>query len=115
MVNLSSHFFINDQHPWQDLGGGVSRKIVGHTPELMCVVVRFAKGAAGTAHTHDVHTQISYVAAGSFEVNVGGCKQVLGPADGFIAPKHVLHGAVALEEGSMLVDMFSPRRDEFLE
>jgi quercetin dioxygenase-like cupin family protein len=34
--------------------------------------------------------------------------------DAFIAPRLQLHGVVALEQGSVLLDQFSPRRDDFL-
>ena len=44
------HFFDNAATPWTELGDGIRRKIVGHTPELMSVLVQFDKGAIGTAH-----------------------------------------------------------------
>jgi len=107
-------FFSHVNAQWQDVGGGLSRSILGHTPQLMAVAVRFTKGAVGTPHAHDVHHQISYVAEGSFEAIVGGERKVLIKGDAFTAPDHTLHGATSLEEGSVLIDMFSPRRDDFL-
>ncbi|MFT7053831.1 MAG: quercetin dioxygenase-like cupin family protein [Psychromonas sp.] len=107
-------FFINDDTPWEELGDGVKRKIVGYTDELMLVVVHFAKGAVGTPHMHDIHDQIGYVAEGSFEAEIDGVKKILVKGDAYIAPKLTLHGALALEEGSMLVDVFSPKRADFL-
>lgn len=108
------NYFIDKDVPWQDLGAGIYRKIVGHTPDLMCTLVRFDKGAIGTPHFHDEHDQIAYVAAGSFEVEVDGNKRTLSIGDAYIARKKQMHGVVALEQDSLLVDQFSPRRNDFL-
>jgi quercetin dioxygenase-like cupin family protein len=107
-------FFDNQDTPWSELGEGIRRKIVGHTPELMSVLVHFDKGAIGTAHAHEAHDQIAFVVAGSFEVEVAGETRVLKAGDAFIAARQMHHGVVALEDGSMLLDQFSPRRDDFI-
>jgi quercetin dioxygenase-like cupin family protein len=52
--------------------------------------------------------------AGSFAVEVDGEKHVLRAGDAFIADKNVRHGVVALEPDSRLLDIFSPRRDDFI-
>ena len=65
-------YFLNDAEPWTELGDGIRRKIVGHTPELMSVLVQFDQGAIGTPHAHDAHDQIAFVISGSFECEVGG-------------------------------------------
>ena len=59
-------YFLNDDAPWTELGDGIRRKIVGHTPELMSVLVQFDEGAIGTPHAHDAHDQIAFVLSGSF-------------------------------------------------
>ncbi|MBP9907700.1 MAG: cupin domain-containing protein [Rhodoferax sp.] len=107
-------FFSHQDTPWTELGDGIRRKIVGHTPDLMSVLVHFDKGAIGTAHAHDMHDQIAFVVAGSFEADVAGMKRVLKVGDAFIAARQVHHGVVALEAGSMLLDQFSPSRSDFL-
>ncbi|MBK9442354.1 MAG: cupin domain-containing protein [Comamonadaceae bacterium] len=108
------HYFDNASTAWTDLGDGIRRKIVGHTPGLMSVLVQFDKGAVGTAHAHEAHDQIAFVVAGSFEVDVAGSKRILQFGDAFIAPRLQFHGVVALEQDSVLLDQFSPRRDDFL-
>jgi len=108
------NYFDGTATPWTDLGDGLRRKIVGHTPQLMSVLMQFDKGAVGTPHAHEVHDQIAYVVAGSFEASVNGQVRVLRVGDAFIAPHHATHGVVALEQDSMLLDQFSPRRDDYL-
>lgn len=107
-------FYLADQHGWTPAGKGIRRKIVAHTPEVMVVAVEFEKGAIGVPHQHEIHTQVSYVARGSFKALVGDTTQVLKTGDAFIAKPFTDHGATALEEGSVLIDVFNPRRDDFL-
>ena len=107
-------YFHPDDTPWTELGDGIRRKIVAHTPQLMSVLVQFDKGAVGTAHAHDAHDQIAFVVSGSFEAEVAGIKRVLRTGDAFIAPRLHSHGVVALEAGSTLLDQFSPRRNDYL-
>lgn len=113
-MSSSSTFFDNAATPWTDLGDGIRRKIVGHTPELMSVLVQFDRGAIGTPHAHDAHDQIAYVVSGAFEAEIGGVKRVLRVGDAFIAPRLTMHGVVALEANSTLLDQFSPRREDYL-
>jgi quercetin dioxygenase-like cupin family protein len=110
---MNPHFAAADT-PWTELGDGIRRKVVAHTPELMSVLVQFDKGAVGTPHAHDAHDQIAYVVAGSFEAEIDGVKRVLRAGDAFIAPRLTRHGVIALEAGSTLLDQFSPPREDYL-
>ena len=101
-------FFTDASTPWEDLGDGIRRKIVGHTPQLMSVLVQFDEGAIGMPHEHEVHDQIAYVISGAFEAEVGGVKRIVRRGDAFVVPHHHRHGVVALEPNSTLLDQFSP-------
>ncbi len=94
------------------LGGGVSRKILAYNDQLMSVEVSFEKGAVGALHTHP-HVQISYVLEGKFEANIGGEIAVIEKGDTYCVDPDVPHGVVCLEEGALL-DIFTPKRDDFL-
>ncbi len=108
------NYFDDSATPWTELGDGIRRKIIGHTDQLMSVLMEFDKGAVGTPHAHDTHDQIGFVVAGAFEAVVHGERRVLRAGDAFIAPHHHQHGVVALEDKSRLLDQFSPRRDDYL-
>lgn len=108
------HFYDATSSQWTELGDGIRRKIVGHTPQVMSVLVEFDKGAIGIPHSHEIHDQIAMVMTGSFMVEVGGEKRVLHAGDAFIAPHNCLHGVVALEDKSTVLDQFSPCRDDYL-
>ena len=79
----------------------------------MMVKIYFPKGAIGYEHHHP-HSQVSYVLSGTFEVNIDGQKKVLKTGDSFFVPSNKKHGVLNLEEG-YLVDVFSPKRNDFLD
>ncbi|MGV3603420.1 MAG: cupin domain-containing protein [Dyadobacter fermentans] len=97
---------------WEDLGGGLKRKIMAYDDNLMMVKVAFEKGGIGTLHSH-FHTQMSYVESGEFEITIGERKQVLRQGDVYYIPPHAVHGALCLSAG-MLVDIFTPMREDFV-
>ena len=105
---------INDSDiPWEELGGGLKRKIMSYDDNLMMVKVAFETGGIGTVHQHH-HTQISHVESGVFEIEIAGEKKILKAGDAFFIPTNVWHGAVCMEAG-VLIDVFSPVREDFIE
>lgn len=105
-------FVLNENVKLTDLGGGVSRKILAYNDSLMSVEVRFDKGAVGAVHTHS-HVQISYVLEGKFEANIGGEIKIISKGDTYVTEPDVPHGVTCLEEGALL-DIFTPKREDFL-
>lgn len=105
-------FVLNENVKLTDLGGGVSRKILAYNDRLMSVEVRFDKGAVGAVHTHP-HVQISYVLEGKFEANIGGEIKIISKGDTYVTEPDVPHGVTCLEEGALL-DIFTPKREDFL-
>jgi len=97
---------------WQDAEPGVRRRILRAEGRLMLMEVQFAAGAAGYEHRH-VHEQVSYCTAGRFEYTLDGRTSVLAPGDSIYVPSNALHGARALEAGSLL-DVFTPVREDLL-
>ena len=108
-----SSFGLNKNIPSRDLGGGVSRKILSWGGKLMMVEVTMQKGGRGEVHTHP-HEQISYIAAGSFEFTVGDEKQIVHAGDSLYVAPNLPHGTLSLEDGSVVVDIFTPIREDFL-
>jgi len=112
MKSQSEIYQIDSQMDYQDLGGGVQRKVMGYDDKIMTVKVKFETGAVGATHTHP-HSQSSYVARGKFELNIGGEVKVLEAGDGYYVAPNVPHGCVCLEDG-ILIDGFAPAREDFL-
>ena len=105
-------FTIRNDVPLTDLGGGVSRRILSYNDQLMSVEVHFEKGAVGAMHTHP-HVQISYVLEGKFEANIDGEVKIISKGDTYVTESNAPHGVVCLEAG-VLLDIFTPKRDDFL-
>ena len=113
MEATKTKVFIRDNEvEWEVTAPGVKRKIMAYDQSLMFVRVEFEKGGVGVVHQHP-HVQITHVQSGAFEVEINGEKQVLRTGDAFYIPSNVLHGAVCLEAG-VLIDMFSPMREDFI-
>jgi quercetin dioxygenase-like cupin family protein len=108
----SKYFILNDGTTVLDLGGGVSRQILGFNEQIMMVKVIFIKGAIGTLHTH-IHSQTTYCAGGSFEFSIGDETRIIKEGDAVYIPSDLLHGVVCLEAG-ILIDTFNPVRKDFL-
>ena len=112
MKTQSANFLFDAELPWVDAGNGLYRKMMGYNSELMLLAVKFDKGGIGYVHQH-IHSQSSYVASGVFEVTINNEKKTLYPGDGFFVESNAPHGAICLEEG-ILIDTFSPMREDFL-
>ena len=97
---------------FENLGGGVKRKILAYGDALMQVEVHFEKGAVGAMHSH-VHSQLTYVLSGKFEFTIDGETKIVSAGDTLYKTPNVVHGCVCLEEG-VLLDTFNPLREDFL-
>jgi quercetin dioxygenase-like cupin family protein len=105
-------FQFEDQTPWIDLGNGIQRQMYGYDDKVMMVKVKFEVGAVGQLHSHP-HTQVTYVESGAFEMTIGDQKKIIKKGDGYYVPPQEVHGCVCVEAG-VLIDVFSPHREDFL-
>lgn len=108
----SNNFQFEAEMLWESAGEGIVRQIMGYNDNLMMVKVKFETGAIGTPHTHP-HTQTTYVASGVFEFTTDGETKIVRPGDGVYMKPSILHGCICLEAG-VLIDTFSPMREDFL-
>jgi len=113
MIVQKEQLFVQfDRIAWHELGGGIRRKIMTYADELMGVYVEFKRDAVGALHSHP-HVQFTYIQSGSFNVHIGAETQVLRGGDFYFIPSNVVHGVEALED-SILIDVFTPMREDFL-
>jgi quercetin dioxygenase-like cupin family protein len=108
----SAAFQFDSEIPWQDLGNGVQRQMFGYDDKVMLVKVKFEAGAIGAMHEHH-HSQVTYVEAGVFDMTIGDETKRIKKGDGYYVLPHVVHGITCIEPG-MLIDVFSPLREDFL-
>lgn len=94
------------------VGDGVERRVLAHGGGLMTVEFSFKKGAVGAVHTHP-HEQVGYIAKGRFILETEGGREEIGAGDTYYVAPNVAHGVVALEDG-IIIDVFTPQREDFL-
>ncbi len=113
MTAVKDQIWMKDQEAEnENVSEGVIRRIKSYTDELMVVENRFSKGAVGAIHSHP-HTQITYVVSGKFQFTIGGETRTVSAGDTMLKKNGIEHGCVCLEEG-ILLDIFSPMREDFI-
>ena len=111
MKRQSSAFFLGKQTPRESVGDGIVRQLFGYDDSILMARVEFEAGSVGYVHAH-IHSQVTYVESGEFDVVIDGVEQRLGPGDSFYVEPNLDHGAVCRKAG-VLIDVFSPIRDDF--
>lgn len=71
--------------------------------------VHFEPRAVAPVHQHR-EEQIGTILEGSLEFELAGEKRILRSGDAYVIPPDAPHGAVAGEEGCIVLDVFSPPR-----
>lgn len=105
-------FIYRETTQTDDLGNGVTRRILAHGGTMMAVEVSFEQGAVGPLHHHP-HEQLTYVLSGRFAFTIDGETKEVSAGDTLYKRPDVVHGCVCLEAGTLL-DTFTPQRDDFL-
>ncbi len=96
----------------QDMGGGVTRRVMAHSKDLMVVENTFSEGAVGSLHSHP-HTQITYIISGEFDFTIDGETRTVRAGDTLLKTDGVIHGCVCRKAG-VLLDIFTPMREDFV-
>ena len=106
-------FVYNKDRQYKDLGGGVRRKVLAYSDNIMNVELLFDAGATGAMHAHP-HEQIGYVIEGSLIFHEEGKDDTtLSAGDTYIVAPNVPHGIDCLTDVKLL-DIFTPMREDFV-
>ncbi len=92
---------------------GLIRRIGASNGKLMLAEHHMKKGWAGSHHSHP-HEQVVYVVSGHIRAIVGANTFEARSGDSFVVAGGTEHSATALAD-SIVVDVFTPARDEYLE
>ena len=80
--------------------------------KLMMSMVEVAPKAVVPNHTHP-HEQAGLVLQGEFEFTIGGETKWVRPGDAYVIPGGVEHSLVGSDGWSLVLDIFSPPREEY--
>ena len=98
--------------PVQQLEDGIERQmIVGD--KLMICRVRFAPHVTTTPHDHP-HEQMTIVESGPVLFTIGNEQRLAQTGEVLYFPSGTRHGAEVLDDEVVLLDIFSPIREDFL-
>jgi len=103
-------------HPeaWHEVQPGVRRRILAHAPETMLVLYHIEPDRVFAKHSHR-HAQSGTILEGGGRFEAGGTTWTVGPGDAYYIPPDVPHEFRSRKaERSVIVDVFVPRRDDFL-
>ena len=91
--------------------GAMMRPLAGE--HMMVSYVEFVPQAVVPLHSHP-HEQIGVVLEGDVEMVIGGERRLLHPGDAYVIPGGVAHSGVAPTGPARVLDVFYPRREEYL-
>lgn len=98
--------------PVERISDGIERQmVVGEN--LMICRFRFAPFLVTPEHDHP-HEQMSIVVSGRVRFFVEGIERIATPGDVLHFPPQCWHGATMMDEEVVLIDIFSPVREDFL-
>ena len=98
--------------PVEAVADGIERQVIWGERVMVCRL-RFAPGVVTAVHSH-AHEQITLVERGRVAFTIEGQRRTASPGEVLVFPPHCEHGATMLDEEVVLVDVFSPIREDFL-
>lgn len=98
--------------PVEQIGEGVQRQMIWGNRVMVCRL-RFRPHVVTVVHTHP-HEQITLVERGRLRFTIAGVERVAAAGDVLHFSPQVAHGATMLDEEVVLIDIFSPVREDFL-
>jgi quercetin dioxygenase-like cupin family protein len=98
--------------PVEKLEEGIERQmVIGE--QLMICRLRFAPHIVTLAHDHP-HEQMTLVERGRVRFIIGNEERIAQAGDVLYFPSGCWHGATMLDEEVVLIDIFTPIREDFL-
>ena len=98
--------------PVEHLEAGIQRQMIVGEKVMICRL-RFAPHVVTPAHDHP-HEQMTLVESGRVLFTIGDQQRIAKAGDVLHFPSGTWHGATVLDEEVILVDIFSPIREDFL-
>jgi quercetin dioxygenase-like cupin family protein len=98
--------------PVERIAEGIERQMVWGDRVMVCRLT-LAPHTVTAVHSHP-HEQVTLVERGRVDFIVEGQRRTAAAGDVLVFPSNIQHGATMLDEEVVLVDIFSPLREDFL-
>jgi quercetin dioxygenase-like cupin family protein len=98
--------------PVEQVADGITRQMVVGDRLMVCRLTLAARTVTAV-HSH-IHEQITIVERGSADFFVEGQRRTARAGDVLLFPSGIQHGATMLDDEVVLIDIFSPPREDFL-
>jgi quercetin dioxygenase-like cupin family protein len=98
--------------PAEQIGDGIERRMIWGDRLMVCRL-RLAPRVVTPVHSHP-HEQITLVERGHVTFTIDGQARTASAGDVLHFPSNCRHGATMLDDEVVLIDIFSPVREDFL-
>ena len=98
--------------PAERIADGIARQMIVGDKLMMCRLT-LQPHVETPVHSHP-HEQMTIVERGRVRFTIDGQERIASQGDVLHFPPHIEHGATMLDEEVVLIDIFSPIREEFL-
>ena len=98
--------------PAQRIGEGIERQMIVGERLMMCRLT-LGPRVDTPVHSHP-HEQMTIVERGRVRFTIGGQERIAVAGDILHFPPNVRHGATMLDEETVLIDIFTPIREDFM-
>jgi quercetin dioxygenase-like cupin family protein len=101
-----------DSIPAERIAPGIDRQMIVGQNIMLCRL-RFDPFVVTPAHSHP-HEQMTLVIRGKVKFTLDSEEKIFSAGDVLQFPSNYWHGATMLDEEVILIDIFSPIREDFL-
>jgi quercetin dioxygenase-like cupin family protein len=113
MTEENATFLRSREQPQVEMRPGVHRRLLGTTGRVMLTEFFLERDAVVPEHTHP-HEQVGYVIDGRMALTIAGETREMVDGDSYAIDAGVAHSAHAVTD-VILVEVFAPPREDFLE
>lgn len=99
--------------PTEQVADGIKRQMIVGENVMVCRFT-FDPFVVTDVHSHP-HEQVTLVVKGKAKFTIDGLAVIVAEGDVLHFPPHNSHGATMLDEEVILIDIFSPIREDFLD
>ena len=109
---VTGMFYKKDKSGYREIAEGILMKPLVHGEKTLLIETNIKKGSAHNLHSHP-HEQTGYLVSGRLMMTIGDEKLEVEPGDSWCVPGGVEHSGEILED-SVVIEVFSPVREEYL-